>query len=97
MKKCDKMFPRLRARARELGMNYDDIAEEMNALRRGLVPPMCVEEMTRNKITARFSGRVTWSISEGVLLCDVLKIPRENILDEFFGRPRNAEEWRKAV
>lgn len=87
MKKGNGMYPRLRVRAKELRMNYDDIAQEMTYRRGQLFPDVEEAPMTASKVAVRFQGKKPWTIMEGVVLCDVLGIPREKMLEEFFSIP----------
>ena len=62
-------YKRLRGKMREEGITGNDLARWMG--------------MTPNSISARMTGRVSWSLQDAYQILDYLSIPREELYDYF--------------
>ena len=72
-----RRYERLRKKMREEGITGNDLARWMR--------------MNPNSISARMTGRVSWSLQDAYQILDYLSIPREELYDYFPPDGKDAE------
>lgn len=72
-----RRYERLRKKMREEGFTGNDLARWMG--------------MNPNSISARMTGRVSWSLSEAYQILDYLNVPCEELYDYFPPGGKDAE------